>query len=223
MMKTTISRLLAAMIIVLLITCGTWGFRKSAESQTCALPWWNINDFPGDLRKWKGKEVDMDPAIFNRTGAELAANHSYHDNMGGSLSLHLALYTKPGGSLDHLPPVCYKTNGWLEKGVVPMSLKDADGKNFDIHVSRWEKDRESTLVAYWYQLGEHIILDRPGLGLARWKLRGRKTWPPLIKVLITSTLTDPEQSPEHVKEFAQRIYTSINAPPDEPDPASPAN
>ena len=219
MMKTTISRLVAAMAIVLLITYGTWGFRKSVESQTCALPWWDIDDFPEEFGKWKGQDVELDPKIFEATGAECAVNRSYHDDMGSKLAVHLALYKKPGNGLDHQPPYCYRAGGWLEKGVVPMSLQDAGGKNFDICAGRWKKDGKSVLVAYWFQLDKHVVFNRFDMGLARLDMRKVEVWPSLVKVLLEISTEGPDEDTEQLERVAQEIFDWTNR--EEPAPAEP--
>ncbi len=217
MIKTTIFRLGAATAIVLLITYVTWGFRRVVDSQECALPWWSIDDIPKGLGKWEGKDVELDPKVFRATGARYTANRSYHDGTGGELALHLALYTQPGNGLDHQPPHCYLLNGWLQKEVVPMSLKDADGKRFDIWAGRWERDGKKILIAYWYQIDDRIIFNRLDMGLARFEMRNIEVWPPLIKVLLQINTESPAEDIEQLERVGQEIFDWTNR--EKPAPA----
>ena len=56
------------------------------------------------------------------------------------------------------------------------------------------------------QFGDKIILSGAEQRRARWALRGQKTWPPLIKVLLSTPVGDPERSEKRLLDFAKLVY-----------------
>ncbi len=208
-------RVLAAALIIGLTYLGmkfvTWGI----QLPDVAPPAWNVKDLPRQLGQWKGADEKLDERLFQATGAYSIVERRYRNNeTGTAISLHLAIFTDPTVGIWHNPMTCYLANGWKCKDSNQVPLNADDEKSDKIALSLWEKGGEQNVVGYWYQLGELRLYDRWDLGWkARWQLRGRKTWPALIKVLFSA---DPGNKPDDSKvqmtNFADLVSKWINQP-----------
>jgi EpsI family protein len=178
------------------------------------LPSWNVKDLPKQLGEWKGEDVKLDERLFQATGASSIVERQYRNESGMAISLHLAVFENPNEGIWHNPISCYESAGWvpIEKTKVPIS--ETREKSDDIALSVWEKSGEKTIVGYWYQLGEHRLYGRWDLGFSvRWQMRGRKTWPALIKTLIsTGGGSKTEITKIQMLKFADLVHQWINQP-----------
>jgi len=210
-MKSTLMRMVLAVVVVSLITAATWGFRGSVEARVGELPTdWDINDFPMEFDNWKGQEKELDERLFVRTDADVVMNRNYTNSNGNGTALHVALFKRPGKGLEHQPPVCYEGNGWRESAPVSMYIKDAEGNDLKIYAGKWGRKGETKLMAYWYQFGEHIMFNRWDMGVARWKMRGKEAWPVVIKVLLDFPIETGMDEEEQLQEVAQKVYDWTN-------------
>ncbi len=92
-----------------------------------------------------------------------------------------------------------------------------------VSCTTWEKEGQRVLVLYWFKLGEHFLFDRFEMGAVRWKMRGQKTWPALIKVLMQANTTDdPVDDEKALRGFAENIYKWIHEPEPGSEPSPPA-
>ncbi len=65
---------------------------------------------------------------------------------------------------------------------------------------------------FWYRLGDYTLFERWDMGKVRWAMRGQKSWPPMVKVLLqtpTSAGTNSIPRPASRK-WPQRIQTWLN-------------
>jgi hypothetical protein len=81
----------------------------------------------------------------------------------------------------------------------------------------WERESEHgtqhEIVVYWEQLGEHVLFDRADLGFrVRWSLRGRPTWPALLKVMLSLPTNNVEDPKSLILDFAKEVATWENQP-----------
>jgi EpsI family protein len=208
-------RVLVAAVIIGLTYLGmkavTWGI----QLPEVVPPPWNVNELPKQLGPWKGADEKLDERLTQATGAHAIVERRYiNSETQTAISLHLAIFTDPTTGIWHNPMTCYKANGWkcAESARVPFS--QSDEKSDKLALSVWEKGGDRNVVGYWYQLGELRLYDRWDLGWkARWQLRGRQTWPALIKVLLSS---DPGSKTDEAKAqmttFAILVHDWINQP-----------
>jgi len=176
-------------------------------------PAWSISELPIRLGNWEGEDTEMDPTIAAATGAYAITNRIYRDDRGRALSLHTAMFTDPAEGVYHTPFNCYRSNGWTRKSESDEEIKIDDHRSIPIKLTTWEKDHDKILVAFWYQLGPHILYSRADLGSSvRWKMRGFEKWPVLVKVMVQVPASDPIEAKSVVLEFGNLLSGWLNSP-----------
>ena len=130
------------------------------------------------------------------------------------ISLHVALFDNPTEGIWHNPISCYTSSGWVPVEITSAPISETAENGDMIALSRWDKSGITTIVGYWFQLGEHRLYGRWDLGFkVRWQMRGRKTWPALIKVLLaTESGPKPEDTKIQLLKFADLLHQWINQP-----------
>jgi len=196
-------------ILVVLVYGGAKMMRRQPSAE---MPPWDINDLPLDVNGWVGGEAELDPDVFQQMGARFAIQRIYQQGEREPVALHVAVFDRYDVGAFHNPANCYRSSGWRLLGDTPLRIEAADGAPVSVALSTWERRGERVTVAYWYQLGSHVIADRVQMGQARWDLRGSEKWPALIKVLIETSTDNVERSEEGVQELAGFVYRWLNDP-----------
>ncbi len=173
----------------------------------------DISRLPIKLGEWRGEECKLDAETFDRTGADVAVNRQYRDDQDHSVTMLLALYrTDPDAGVYHAPTNCYRSNGWrlVSESTVEVPISKEASQRVDL--STWEKRGETILVMFWYRLGDYTLFERWDMGKVRWAMRGQKSWPPLVKVLLQTPTSrgDEFYSKARIQEMAARIQTWLN-------------
>jgi EpsI family protein len=216
-MKSTAMRLFLVAVLVALITWGSSMARSGLKPPQVKLPDKDFQKLPLQLAAWQGEDLALDPKVYESVGADIIVNRSYHDEAGHVVKLHVAVFSDPDTGVFHSPPNCYRAHGWTPGAEEKMLLQVGDQKTIEGDASTWDAESAHVALLYWYQLGDHILYDRFGLGGVRWALRGQEVWPALIKVLLeTPTSGDPVEDKERLRDVGERIYRWINdsaAPP----------
>ena len=184
------------------------------QSPPGVLPNWNVQDLPKQLGEWKGEDVKLDKRLFEAEGAQAVVERQYRNGSGMSVSLHIAIFKDATTGIWHTPTNCYVSGGWARKENALLPVCESDEKSDNISLSTWEKSGDKTLVGYWFQLGDLRLYDRWDLGFnVRWQMRGRKTWPALIKVLLAApTGLKEEENKTQLLKFADLVHQWINLP-----------
>ena len=198
--------------IVLSVYVTSYLVRVAIAPPEVEMPDWSLQDMPLKLGEWHGEDTEMDPKIAVATGAAVIVNRLYRDDMGRVVSLHSAMFEDPAEGVYHSPLNCYRTSGWKKLGETLADVKVAEDITIPVCVTTWEKEGEKIIVAYWFQLGQHVLYDRYDLGKVRWGMKGQATWPALIKVMIQIPLTDLEDSKAIGLDFAQKLGEWLNRP-----------
>jgi len=231
-MKGTTTRILILAGLALVIQGIAYSARLGLKPAHVEKPDRDFLQMDLGLNDWTSETIDLkseNPELYGRIGADVVVDRVYRSPAGETMKLHCAVFREYDVGAFHLPTNCYRSQGWQLDNQESITLEGPDGTK-SVNLLTWTQGGKQTeLACYWYQLDEHIVLSRLDLGIARWKLGGRETWPPLVKVLITGVMVDPERSPGQMHEFAQRVYSWINSPVDQLNstpsavPANPAN
>jgi hypothetical protein len=65
-----------------------------------------------------------------------------------------------------------------------------------------ERDGKPTHLLYWYELNGVTFTTADGFRTELWKLRGRKSWPPMVKVMLQTTDPDERTAEQGLKDLA---------------------
>lgn len=223
MMNTT-TRLIIVAILVGLLAGSTYVLPNSLKPKSIELPTtWDLAEMPLQFGSWQGAEVEVDPKVRDwlLLDADTVVHRAYGDDRNHVVSLHAALFSDLDAGVLHSPINCYRGNGWRELGRTRLMLHVSDETSIPVSLTTWEREGERVLVMYWYQLDEHILFNRWDLLWARVDMRGKETWPPLVKVLLQTPAADADKARERIQAIARSAYQWINQPAHQPTPGSP--
>ena len=82
------------------------------------------------------------------------------------------------------PTNCYRSNGWRLVERVEGGRADPRRRRNGSACRPGRSKGETVLVVFWYRLGDYTLFERWDMGKVRWAMRGQKSWPPLVKVLL---------------------------------------
>ena len=202
-------RLLIAAALVAAIHGGVSVVRKAGMPTEVGLPKKDLHELPlklGEEDKWQGKDTKVDPKIFPWLGTEIAINRTYRNRARHEVLLHISAWTDYGLQTPHLPEVCYPSVGYEITGGKKLQLDVKDQPSVPARFMTLQRDGNGIQVLYWYQFGDHFLLEKEHLRRARWSLRGKKFWPPVIKVLLETSSTDPKQAEALLSEVGALAY-----------------
>ena len=219
-MANTAIRLLIASGLVVLLYLGT-SLVRSGKAVIGELPERDFQEMPLQFGPWRGEEVELDPRVFMRTGADIVVDRAYRDDTPHPVSVHVALFRDPDVGIFHSPMNCYRVNGWQVEEGARVELQVADNSSIPVSLTTWKREGERILVMYWYQLGEHVVFDRWDLGKVRLKMAGGKTWPALIKVLMQTSAPDLEEAEVRMRGLAAHVHNWVSEPDRGPTSDSP--
>lgn len=214
-MNTT-TRLYVVASLVVLLAGLTYVVPQWLKPKEIRLPQRNIRELPMQFGPWQGTAVKMDPRIAVRLDADMAIDRRYGHPAKQPVSVHVAVFRDLDAGVLHSPFNCYRSTGWEEIDTTRSTLQVADNLTIPVSLSTWQRKGERVVVMYWYQVGDHILFDRWGLWLGvRWKMRGKRTWPALTKVLLQTAATDPTDPSDaiaNLEDIARHAYRWLNQP-----------
>lgn len=209
-MNNTLIRLSAATALVVLVYGGTFVVQGALKPARVDVLDWDLNELPLQFGDWTGEDRELDPEIFQATGANAAVDRIYHDHGRRLISVHTAIFHDWEEGIYHNPNNCYRSKDWSVVENQPLDLKLDDGSKFTVRYMTWRRNAEKIRVLYWYQLGGHAVFTRWDMGWVRWKMGGREVWPPLVKVQMSTPATDQAAKDEQLmKGLARRIQNWI--------------
>jgi EpsI family protein len=204
----------AAIAVSWWVTVWAWASLKPPDVD---MPDRDYRNLPHEIGQWRGVDKELDPKIFAAIGANYVVDRVYRSGRH-RISLHLAVFDNPDEGVRHSPMNCYLGQGYRNASTKRTSLELADQPEMEMLLTTWEKDQKRILVGYWFKMGEYLLFDRTDMAVVRLKLRGKQSWPALVKVLIHydlagSRLTDEDTN--RLREFAVMVEKWIGAPDDE--------
>jgi EpsI family protein len=211
-MNSSATRLYLVVAIVLAAYGVGWLVQAAAEPPETETPAWSLRDLPQQFGDWHGEDTEMDPKIAAATGASVIVNRIYRNEMGSAVSLHTAMFEDPAEGIYHNPLNCYRSSGWKKISETREDVKVAEDLTIPVSVTSWEKEGEKIIVAYWFQLGQHVLYERFDLGKVRWTMRGQPRWPVLFKVMIQVSMTDLDDTKAIALGFGQKFAEWLNQP-----------
>lgn len=217
-MNSTALRLYAVVAIVA-VTYGiaSW-VQAQVEPPGVEMPNWTFREMPLQLGEWQGEDTELDPKIAAATGAKIIVDRLYRNDLGRAVSLHTAMFDDPSEGVYHSPLNCYVANGWTKTNETLATVHISDDRTLPVKLITWQKEGETVMVVYWYQLGENVLYGRLDLGKLRFTtLRGQEKWPALVKVMIQISAIDVLETEAVVLEFADCVAQWLNQPKHQED------
>lgn len=210
-MKGTIIRLVIIAVVLAAIYAGSiWAERAGGWAKEIVLPQRSVTELPMQLDGWTGEPMEMDARLFRATHAEEVVSRLYRNKADKHVTVHGAVFGTAPRNLPHPPTICYPASGWTTiKSDGELVLNEADGEPITVRTLTFDMEGSRILVAFWYQFGDHVIVNNPGLRSARVALRdsGVEAWPALVKVMLQTPIRKPERAEARMKEFASLVHT----------------
>lgn len=210
----SVAKRLYVVAAIIVATIGiSYLVEAGLEPPAVEIPDWSLSSLPLRLGAWNGETTELDPKIALATGADVIVDRQYRDDLGHAVSLHTALFKDPATGVYHSPMNCYRGAGWKLVDETIEKVEVADDLTIPVRLMTWEREDEQILVAYWFQLGQHVLYGREDLGLkVRWAMRAQPTWPVLVKIMLQAPLTDPEDSKTVAIGFTRQVAKWLNQP-----------
>ncbi len=201
-MTTPARLLLATAAVVASYAAARWTGEASFPSEV-RLPERDIRQLPVDLEGWRGEETELDPLVFLRTGSAAAVDRVYRNQAGYEVHAHVAVWTDETRVLPHTPDHCVESAGQeiAEQRAVEVVPGEPPACLLIV-----ELEGRRSAILFWYRLGEHVMYDHDGFRQARWTFRGKKTWPPMVKVMLSTAAPDVDKAEERLLRVARPIY-----------------
>jgi EpsI family protein len=204
--------IVAAAVVTAWLVCH--GVGVSLKPPPVELPDWTFHDLPLQIGDWRGEHTKLDDAVAVKTGAVMSSieERAYRDDLGHTISVYMAMFEDPDAGVYHIPSNCQRRAGWQEVDEYRETLQVSDELSIPVLVTTWEHENEHLIVVYWLQLGDRVLFDRADMGRARWSLRGRATWPALLKVQLSMPAAGFDDAKPVILDFAKEIAAWENKP-----------
>ena len=210
-MNSMVVRIVTLIALIVAVQIGFRLVRLAMQPPEVQLPALGIESIPREFGNWQGKEEALDARTFVNTEAHSTVSRVYHQGMtGAKVSCFIALYTKFVDGLYHSPTNCYVSNNSTQLDSVKLPLRTPGRPDIMVSVSTWERKGAKVLVVYWYEIGDQILFERKDYPGVQWAMRGKKTWPPMYKVLLETTAdSDVELSRSRLLEVAAYVRDAL--------------
>ena len=208
-MNRTLVRLLVGAATLLLIYGTTYLLRAGMRPPRVEFPDRDFTAMPLRFGDWEGESVKLDERTFARIGADVVVDRCYRKR-GEEILAHLAVFSDPLIGAYHSPVNCYRGAGWQRTDSRRVDLPVSPERTIPVSISTWQRENEQIMVLYWFQLDDYIIFGRGDMLGARWALRGREVWPPLIKVLMQTQAYDALAAERRLLDLAGQMHAWVN-------------
>lgn len=200
-------------LLATVVLAGIAGFDFVARLNTwgqVALPRADLQQVPSNLGAWTQETTPLPPGTLPEPPADAAVqvDRVYRDPLGRRVFLELSAFTnwsRTDTPMPHPPEECYSRIG----------CRIAENKVIEIHVEGLPVAEARVLflqgpsrhfgVMYWYQIGSLVAADRVKLGDSKWKLKGEKQLPSVIKVMMQTTGSTFEEVESRLKSMAEPL------------------
>jgi len=167
------------------------------------------SDLPVQLGDWNGEDTVADPRLTGYLQALASVDRIYRDRSGNAVYTHY-VWTDDYIRI-HFPHQCYREAGWSQTAEARISIPIQDDLAIPARLLTFERDDERIRVLYWFQMGNRFFGDRWEHRRARQQLCwGRTTWPPLVKVMLQTSGSDPAQAESRLRDVARLVFSWAN-------------
>lgn len=202
MLQSMTARIIVASLLLAGIFGGTRLMRGSAwtmspqarqvfERLPPRLGGWTLDD-------QAGQHSFLDPP----SDAASAANGVYRSERGGEVFVEVDQFTRLDVSLPHPPEQCYNLSGCYVRSQENAQVPLPTGQIATTRLMAVDHNGQRMSVMFWYDLDGETVVDRVGLGEVRWKLRGQKTRPLVLKVMLQTMAANAADAEETLRSVA---------------------
>jgi len=208
--------LVGVAVLMVLVYGGAYLVGAGLKPPKIEMPPYDLTTLPWHLQlpsgTWEGKPSKIDERLTQslKSQAKVVENRAYRGPAGQIVTVHVAIFNDHQLGLTHTPFLCYRGNGWDKLDSEYFDVHGAQGQQAQASLSMWRREGRRVYVAYWYQFGDDVLLDRHDLGQFRWKMAGKDAWPALVKVLL-ETRAEAGADRQGIVELADYLYGWMTA------------
>jgi hypothetical protein len=170
-----------------------------------AQPQLNLDEMPPTFAAWTGKDIPLDPHVFQAIGAEMAIDRRYQ-NRSTAVDLHSDVFLKYGVRVLHPPELCYSSNGFIVDNADTIEIVGSDKSSHSARLLTLSRDDASIYCLYWYQVGDKTFWNGDDQRRVVQSFRGKKAWPPMLKVMLQTSANSPDEAQKQLKSLADLVY-----------------
>jgi hypothetical protein len=188
---------------------AVWYIRAGYEMGSVVPPERDLTDTSLTLGNWVGEDLPANPRLREILRAKSGIDRLYRNPDSGDVLVH-AVWTDDYLRL-HFPQQCYRETGWELVDSKSVEVDRVSGGSFPAKILSFAQDKKKIQVLYWFQLGEHVFLDRVEHRLLRRKVCwGEREWPPLMKFMLETDNTGLGRSEEALLEMASLLDQQVH-------------
>lgn len=133
--------------LFLLVGALAWYLRLGPELRVDPAP---LTALPHQLGPWEGSDLSLDSGVEAILRADFNLQRVYVHPIGDIVWLYVGYYgTERGGTPEHTPAVCYRSQGWrIEER---RTLDVAPERGLRVNEYLVEKDGRRDLVHFWFR------------------------------------------------------------------------
>ena len=198
-------RILSVVVFLVAVQAVVSWIQRGYTMEEIASPLRSPSDLPHQIGPWKGEDVKADEKLIGRLEAEAEVDRLYRNADGSAISLHY-LWSKDYVRV-HFPQQCYHEAGWEKVSEKTVSIPIAKDQEIPARIITFDREGEKIQVLYWLQLGDQFFFDRGAHHVLRQRLCwGVKKWPPLTKLMLQTSATNPEAAQARLIDLARAVY-----------------
>jgi EpsI family protein len=201
----TMVRLLIVAAILAGIQVAKMTIDRDRQPGAIRMPDRDVAALPARLGTWVGRDEPMDPKLFIALQAAAVVNRRYQEEGGGSIAMQVAVFPVNEIEPPHPPQLCYTKAGWVLAEQHPIDLNVPGQLSRKAQFVAFEQEGQRIHVLYWYQVGDANFVDTDGMRRERWKLFGKRVWPPIVKVMLQSSTASPTLAETQLRKFGEAV------------------
>lgn len=206
-MNAPLPRIIGTAALLAVFCIGTeYARHRGGATKDISLPDTKLEAMPQQFGVWKGEASEVDERLFRVIGADEVISREYTNSVGKKLTVHAAVFGDYFRGVPHPPTVCYPSAGWIQNNREEVVLEAPNVPPATTQMVTYEKEGTRYIVMFWFQMGDQVFTDDQGLGDARRALRTNATWPAIVKVLLQTQISNPEQDEQRLKDFGSQVY-----------------
>jgi hypothetical protein len=194
-------------MVVLLGGATIWSSARNKPPRI-ELPEKDLESLPAQLGPWSVTS-DTLSEMAPKTGAAAVIERVYRDAPGRQVSAHVAVFDEyfdgRGVVMKHCPDFCYPANGYRIADDKELRLDLGGDAAVAARLLTVERDSQKLCVLFWYQVGDSSFATLDGMRDKIWSMRGKASWPPMVKVMLQISAAEPRVAEGALREIAVPI------------------
>ena len=200
------TRMVFAALLIAASQVGVYALNWGTGSGEVRLPRRDLRELPLPLGNWVGEDTPVDAKLMVATGANQVVNRRYRNSAGETVHVHMGIWSEYKLAFPHTPEACYPANGWQIVNKQDSTVEIAEESTGPVRILNVEREGKRLQLLFWGHLGRELVVDRDGMRRVRRMLRGQRTWPPFIKVLMQTSDADSERAEARLRELASLVF-----------------